>query len=236
MKHSAIFTFLVPESCGFELRHLIVTRHSVYVPDSAATLHFSSPPPPGASTLPFSRSSCVCLFFLTASLRARWRTRPYREDATVTHCIVHFACHPRLTAYIPSLCKSALWILPVSILKCQTSQSPTIWFATGNVYRKLTAHPNSDNHGGESIFRNCKLHCLLQNWMVQRKVNNDPQLLPILCQLNPVYSLIPTCSMRWAISLFHNAQDRGYSLLTVSNTYWHCSHPPWCSRDHWEHS
>lgn len=103
IKYSTKFTFLVPESCGLKLSHLIITRHSVYMPGSTAALNFSSPPSPGASTFTFCCSSCMCLFFLTATLRTRRWTRPYRDDATVTHCIVHIAYHPGLTVHMPAL-------------------------------------------------------------------------------------------------------------------------------------
>lgn len=126
VKHSANFTFLVPESRGFKFRHLIITRHSVYMPDSTATLHFSSPPPPGAPTFPFCCSSCMCLFFLTATLRARWWTRPYRKNATVIRCTVHSACHPKLTDHMPAPLSLFSGFFSMSILKCQTSRSLTI--------------------------------------------------------------------------------------------------------------
>lgn len=185
MKHSDNFTFLVPESRGFKLCHLIITRHSVYMPDSAATLHFSSPPPPGASTFPFCRSSCMCLFLLTAALRARWWTRPYTEDATVTHCTVHFACHPDWQ-FIRHHCVSLLLdffpspyysVKPAGHIQFDLQQEMYI--------RKLAAHPNSENQGGESIFRSCTaLPVTAPRGSVQ--VNKHTQPLPILYQMNPV--------------------------------------------------
>jgi len=98
--------------------------------------------------------------------------------------------------------------------------------------RKLAAQPNSENHGGESIFRGCKLHCLLKNPEVQCKVNKHTQPLPSLCQMYPVYTLIPTCSVWWAISLLHNVDCQQY-LLTL---HIHPPHAmPWCNRVHWGH-
>jgi hypothetical protein len=84
--------------------------------------------------------------------------------------------------------------------------------------KKLAAYPNSENHGEESIFSSCKLHCLLQNPDVQCKVDKHTQVLPILCQMNPVYTLIPTCSVWWAISLLHNADCQQYLLTLFTST------------------
>jgi hypothetical protein len=162
----------------------------------------------------------MCLLFLTAALRARRWTRPYREDATVTHCIVNSACHPDWQ-FICHHCVSLLldfflcpyWsVKPAGHIQFDLQQEVYI--------NKLAAHPNSENHGGESTFRSCKLHCLLQNPQVQCKVNKHTQLLPILCQMNTVYTLIPTCSVRWAISLLHNA-DCQQNLLTLFTSTLH---------------
>jgi hypothetical protein len=186
--------------------------------DSAATLHFSSPPPPGASTFPFCRSSCMCLFFLAAALRARRCTRSYREDTTVTHCTVHFAYHSdwqfichRCVSLLQDFLLCPYWsVEPAGHTQFDLHQEMSI--------KKSAAYPNSENHGEESIFRSCKLHCLLQKLEVQCKVNKHTQLLPILCQLNPVYTLIPTCSVRWAISLLHNADCQQYILTLFTST------------------